>query len=95
MAWRVFTHSLGGVAQGGLLFPRLSKPQRDRRVQKWARTMLKRVGVELRTLCAREFCALVTFGAPQRAGGRDRRAWAQDLHLEIGAMRSRVALRSP
>jgi 1-acyl-sn-glycerol-3-phosphate acyltransferase len=235
MAWRVWTHFLGGVAQGGLLFPRLSKPQRDRRVQRWARTMLKRVGVELRivgapapagplllvanhtswvdilalhavcpcrfvakadverwplvgtvvtgggtlyvkresrrdvlrvvhrmaqalkdgdilavfpegttsdgssvlpfhssliqaaisadapvqpvalqivdgktgrasravsymgdeslagsiwrTLCARELCAVVTFGAPQLAAGRDRRAWAQDLHREIAAMR--------
>jgi hypothetical protein len=48
-----------------------------------------------RTMCARELCAVVTFGAPQRAGGRDRRAWAQDLHLEIGAMRSREAPRSP
>jgi hypothetical protein len=40
-AWRVCAHVLGGVAQGGLLFPRLSKRQRDRRVQKWAGTMLK------------------------------------------------------
>ncbi len=243
MAWRVWTHFLGGVAQGGLLFPRLSKPQRDRRIQKWARKMLERVGVELkivgapapagpmllvsnhiswvdilalhavcpcrfvakadvehwplvgtlvtgggtlyvkresrrdamrvvhrmaqalkdgdilavfpegttsdgssvlpfhsgliqaaisadapvqpvalqivngksgrpsravsymgdeslagsiwRTLCARELCAVVTFGAPQRAAGRDRRAWAQDLRREITAMRSREALRSP
>jgi hypothetical protein len=139
MAWRVFMHCLVGVAQGGLLCPPLSKPQRDRRIQKWTRTILKRVGVELkvisahapagpvqpvtlqmvegrsgrpcqavsymgdeslagsvwRTLCARELCAVVTFGAPQRAGGRDRRAWAQDLHLEIGAMRSREAPRSP
>lgn len=239
MAWRVGTHFLGGVAQGGLLFPRLSKPQRDRRVQRWARTMLKRVGIELRivgapapagplllvanhtswvdilalhavcpcrfvakadvehwplvgtlvtgggtlyvkresrrdamrvalrmtqalkdgdilavfpegttsdgssvlpfhsgliqaaisadapvqpvalqivdgrsgrpsqaasymgdeslagslwrTLCARELCAVVTFGAPQRAAGRDRRAWARDLRDEIAAMRSREA----
>jgi 1-acyl-sn-glycerol-3-phosphate acyltransferase len=235
-AWRVWTHFLGGVAQGGLLFPRLSKPQRDRRVQLWARTMLERIGVELkvvgapvaagpvllvsnhvswvdilalhavcpyrfvakadverwplvgtvvtgggtlyvkresrrdamrvvhrmtealkdgdvlavfpegttgdgssvlpfhsgliqaaisadapvqpaavrivdgrtgrssravsymgdeslagsvwRTLCARDLCAVVTFGAPQRAAGRDRRAWAQDLRNEIAAMRS-------
>jgi 1-acyl-sn-glycerol-3-phosphate acyltransferase len=235
MAWRVGTHFLGGVAQGGLLFPRLSKPQRDRRVQAFARKMLKRLGVELRivgapaqagpmllvsnhiswvdilalhavcpcrfvakadverwpllgtlvtgggtlyvkresrrdalrvvhrmaqaltdgdilavfpegttsdgssvlpfhssliqaailadapvqpvalqivngrsgrpsravsymgdeslagsiwrTLCARELCAVVTFGVPQLAAGRDRRAWAQDLHREIAAMR--------
>ena len=243
MAWRVWTHFLGGVAQGGLLFPRLSKPQRDRRVQKWARKMLRRLGIELkivgapapagplllvsnhvswvdilalhavcpcrfvakadvehwplvgtlvtgggtlyvkresqrdamrvvirmaqalkdgdilavfpegttsdgssmlpfhsgliqaaisadapvqpvalqivngrtgrpsraasymgdeslagsiwRTLCARELCAVVTFGAPQRAAGRDRRAWTQDLQNEIAAIRSREALRSP
>jgi 1-acyl-sn-glycerol-3-phosphate acyltransferase len=235
MGWRVFTHFLGGVAQGGLLFPRLSKEQRDRRIQKWGRTMLGRLGVELkvvgapapagplllvsnhiswvdilalhavcpcrfvakadvehwpllgtlvtgggtlyvkresrrdamrvvhrmaqalkdgdilavfpegttsdgssvlpfhsgliqaaisagapvqpvavqivdgrsgipsravsyvgdeslagsvwRTLCARELCAVVTFGAPQVAAGRDRRAWAQDLRREIVAMR--------
>ena len=40
-----------------------------------------------RTLCARELCAVVVFGAPQRAGGRDRRAWAQELRREIAAMR--------
>jgi 1-acyl-sn-glycerol-3-phosphate acyltransferase len=40
-----------------------------------------------RTICARELCAVVAFGAPQLAGGRDRRAWAQDLHREIAAMR--------
>jgi 1-acyl-sn-glycerol-3-phosphate acyltransferase len=40
-----------------------------------------------RTLCARELCAVVTFGAPQVAAGRDRRAWAQDLRREIVAMR--------
>jgi 1-acyl-sn-glycerol-3-phosphate acyltransferase len=237
----VFPHFLWGVAQGGLLFPRLSKPQRERQIQKWARTMLKRLGVELkvvgapapagpmllvanhvswvdilalhavcpcrfvakadvehwplvgtlvtgggtlyvkresrrdamrvvhrmaqalkdgdilavfpegttsdgssmlpfhsgliqaaisadapvqpvalqivngrsgrpsravsymgdeslagsiwRTLCARELCAVVTFGAPQRAAGRDRRDWAKDLQNEIAAMRSREALR--
>lgn len=236
-------HFLWGVAQGGLLFPHLSKPQRERQIQKWARTMLKRLGVELkvvgapapagplllvanhiswvdilalhsvcpcrfvakadverwplvgtlvtgggtlyvkresrrdamrvvhrmaqalnngdilavfpegttgdgssvlpfhsgliqaaisadapvqpvamqiidrrsgcpsraasymgdeslvgsvwRTLRARELCAVVTFGAPQRAAGRDRRAWAKDLQNEIAAMRSREALRSP
>ena len=237
----MFPHFLWGVAQGGLLFPRLSKPQRERQIQKWARTMLKRLGVELkvvgapapagpmllvanhvswvdilalhavcpcrfvakadverwpllgtlvtgggtlyvkresrrdamrvvhrmaqalkdgdilavfpegttsdgssvlpfhssliqaaisadapvqpvalqivngrsgrpsraanymgdeslagsvwRTLQARELCAVVTFGAPQRAAGRDRRAWAKDLQNEIAAMRSRKALR--
>jgi 1-acyl-sn-glycerol-3-phosphate acyltransferase len=57
MAWRVFTHLLGGVAQGRLLLPRLSKQQRDRRIQKWARGMLKRLGVELKIV-----------GAPAQAG---------------------------
>jgi hypothetical protein len=38
---------------------------------------------------------VVTFGPPQRADGRDRRAWARDLQNEIAAMRSREALRSP
>ncbi len=47
MAWRVWSHVLGGVAQIRLLFPRLSKQQRDMRVQAWARDMLKRLGVEL------------------------------------------------
>jgi 1-acyl-sn-glycerol-3-phosphate acyltransferase len=45
------------------------------------------VGSIWRTLCARELCAVVTFGPPQLAAGRDRRAWAQDLHREIAAMR--------
>ena len=236
MAWRVFTHVLGGVVQGGLVFRWLSKPQRERQVRRWALTMLKRFRVDLRivgapaqagpmllianhiswvdilallsvcpcrfvakadvehwpllgtivtgggtlyvkresrrdamrvalrmtqalkdgdilavfpegttsdgssvlpfhsgliqaaisadapvqpvvlqivegrsgrpsraasymgdeslagslwrTLCARELCAVVTFGAPQRAAGRDRRAWARDLRDEIAAMRS-------
>jgi 1-acyl-sn-glycerol-3-phosphate acyltransferase len=40
-----------------------------------------------RTLSARELCAVVAFGTPQLADGRDRRAWAQDLRREIAAMR--------
>ena len=47
-----------------------------------------------RTLSARNLCAVVAFGAPQRADGRDRRAWASDLRSEIIAMRSRAAHRS-
>lgn len=242
IAWRVFTHFLWGVVQGGLLFPRLPKLQRERRIQEWARTMLKRFGIEVqvvgapapagplllvanhiswvdilalhavcpcrfvakadvarwplvgtvvtgggtiyvrresrrdamrvvermaealkdgdilavfpegttsdgsavlpfhssliqaaisagapvqpvalqivdgrtgrpsraasymgdeslagsvwRTLRARELCAVVTFGAPQRAAGRDRRTWAKDLQKEIAAMRSPEVLRS-
>jgi 1-acyl-sn-glycerol-3-phosphate acyltransferase len=57
IAWRVFTHLLWGVVQGGLLFPRLSKPQRERRIQQWARTMLKRFRIELKVV-----------GAPAPAG---------------------------
>ena len=40
-----------------------------------------------RTLCARDQRAIVVFGRPQRAGGRDRRQWAKDLRSEIVAMR--------
>ena len=46
-AWRVWVHVLRGLAQIVLLFPRLSKSQRDRRVQTWARMLLERLGVEL------------------------------------------------
>jgi 1-acyl-sn-glycerol-3-phosphate acyltransferase len=46
-ALRVCTHLLNGLAQIVLLFPRLSKQQRDVRVQVWARHMLGRLGVEL------------------------------------------------
>jgi 1-acyl-sn-glycerol-3-phosphate acyltransferase len=45
------------------------------------------VGSIWRTLCARELRAVVVFGTPQRAEGRDRRAWAQALRSEITAMR--------
>jgi len=40
-----------------------------------------------RTLATRELCAVLTFGTVQRADGRDRRAWAQQLRNEIVAMR--------
>jgi 1-acyl-sn-glycerol-3-phosphate acyltransferase len=40
-----------------------------------------------RTLSARDLCVVVAFGAVQRADGRDRRAWAQELRSEIIAMR--------
>ena len=40
-----------------------------------------------RTLSARDLCAVVAFGTVQRAAGRDRRAWAQELRREIIAMR--------
>jgi 1-acyl-sn-glycerol-3-phosphate acyltransferase len=57
MAWRVSTHLLWGAALGRLLVPRLSKRQRDERLQEWAREMLKRLGVELKIV-----------GAPVQAG---------------------------
>jgi 1-acyl-sn-glycerol-3-phosphate acyltransferase len=47
MALRVWATVLHGLAQVIVLFPRLSKPNRDLRVQIWACTVLKRLGVEL------------------------------------------------
>jgi 1-acyl-sn-glycerol-3-phosphate acyltransferase len=40
-----------------------------------------------RTLTAPPFRAVVTFGAPQTAAGRDRRAWAGDLRSAVLALR--------
>lgn len=40
-----------------------------------------------RTLRARELRVVVAFGALQYDEGRDRRAWAHDLHREIAALR--------
>ena len=40
-----------------------------------------------RTLAGRPFEAHVTFGVPQQAAGRDRRAWAADLREAVGALR--------
>lgn len=45
------------------------------------------VGSIWRMLRARGLRAVVVFGPPQRADGRDRRAWVQDLRSEIVAMR--------
>ena len=45
------------------------------------------VGSIWRTLCAEGLRAVVTFGEPQRAAGRDRRAWARDLRETIVAIR--------
>lgn len=44
------------------------------------------VGSIWRTLRARGLRAVVAFGAPESAGGRDRRAWARDLRAEVAAM---------
>lgn len=41
-----------------------------------------------RTLCADNVVAVVRFGTPQLAMGRDRRAWSTDLRDSIAAMRS-------
>jgi len=42
-----------------------------------------------RTLSGDAFTAVVRFGAPQHAAGRDRRAWAAELRNEVVALRSR------
>ena len=39
------------------------------------------------TLCVSRLRAEVVFGQPQRAGGRDRRAWAADLQAEVLRLR--------
>jgi 1-acyl-sn-glycerol-3-phosphate acyltransferase len=44
------------------------------------------VGSIWRTLSARGLVAVVSLGEPQRANGRDRRAWAADLRLTIAAL---------
>jgi len=49
-SWRAFlvcATVLHGLAQVVLLFPRLPKSQRDRRIQIWARTVLKRLDVQV------------------------------------------------
>lgn len=40
-----------------------------------------------RTLCADDLVAVVHYGQPQTAEGRDRRVWAQDLHAEVDRLR--------
>lgn len=41
-----------------------------------------------RTLTAPSLCAILVFGDPQLAQGRDRRAWAVDLRQEIDSLRT-------
>ena len=41
-----------------------------------------------RTLTAPPLCAILTFGDPQWAQGRDRRAWAADLHMAVEGLRA-------
>jgi 1-acyl-sn-glycerol-3-phosphate acyltransferase len=43
-----------------------------------------------RTLRTPGITAVVSYGEPQVAGGRDRRAWARDLHHTIEALRLKV-----
>ena len=45
------------------------------------------IGSMWRTLKASRIEAVVHFGEPQAANGRDRRAWAQDLRQDILALR--------
>ncbi|KAF1049765.1 lysophospholipid acyltransferase family protein [Xylophilus sp.] len=45
------------------------------------------IGSLWRTLGASSIVAVVRYGTPQRAQGRDRRAWAQDLHAEVDRLR--------
>lgn len=45
------------------------------------------LGSVWRTLCADRLRAVVVFGTPQLADGRDRRTWAHDLRSAIAALR--------
>ncbi len=47
------------------------------------------VGSVWRTLSARQVRAVVSFGTPELADGRERRAWARDLHATIAGMLAR------
>ena len=46
------------------------------------------IGSVWRTLSAPPLVAIVHFGIPQHAEGRDRRAWSQDLHAAVDRLRS-------
>lgn len=43
-----------------------------------------------RTLCAPPLLAIVRFGEPQSAEGRDRRGWARSLHADVLALRAQT-----
>lgn len=47
-----------------------------------------------RTLCADGLVAQLHYGPPQKALGRDRRAWAQDLHAEVNRLRLPLSMPS-
>lgn len=44
------------------------------------------LGSVWRTLCASRIRAVVSFGTPQLADGRDRRSWAKDLHATVARL---------
>ncbi|MEO8121503.1 MAG: lysophospholipid acyltransferase family protein [Rhodoferax sp.] len=46
------------------------------------------MGSVWRTLTSPQLCAVLTFGDPQSAQGRDRRAWAADLRSEVEGLRT-------
>lgn len=46
------------------------------------------IGSIWRTLSAPPLCAVLHFGEPQLAQGRDRRAWATDLHMAVAQLLS-------
>ena len=45
------------------------------------------VGSLWRTLTGPRITVVVSYGAPQQSGGRDRRAWAADLRTAVDALR--------
>jgi 1-acyl-sn-glycerol-3-phosphate acyltransferase len=51
------------------------------------------MGSVWRTLCTPRIAVVVTFGEPQTARGRDRRAWAADVRNTIAAMRASTSSR--
>jgi 1-acyl-sn-glycerol-3-phosphate acyltransferase len=52
------------------------------------------LGSMWRTLCARDLVAVVRFGEPQSAQGRDRRVWAAALREEVARLRDQSNLRA-
>ncbi len=50
------------------------------------------VGSVWRTLSGPPVVAVVRFGPPERCGGRDRRAWATELHAQVQGLRDREGL---
>ena len=47
------------------------------------------IGSMWRTLCSPRISAVLTFGDPQHAQGRDRRAWAADLRSVVDGLKAR------